>query len=70
METILIQLNDKKALQLLLNLEEMNLIKVLRKSITPQQKLSDKYAGKLSKETGEQLQQYINKSRDEWNRDI
>jgi len=70
MDTILIQLNHHKALQLILDLEDLDLIKVLKKSMAPNQKLSDKYAGKLSKESGEQLQQYINKTRNEWNRDI
>jgi hypothetical protein len=31
-------------------------------------KLSDKYAGKLSAETGEALQKYIAESRSEWER--
>ena len=31
-------------------------------------KLSDKYAGKLSAEVGEALQQHIAESRDEWER--
>lgn len=33
-------------------------------------KLSDKYAGKLSAEVGEALQQHIAESRDEWERNI
>lgn len=33
-------------------------------------KLSQKYAGKLSVETGEMLQQQIAESRNEWERDI
>jgi len=70
METLLIELTHQKALRLLLDLEELRLIRVLKKSPQPGQKLSDKYAGKLPVSIGEQLQQYINQSRDEWDRTI
>ena len=70
MQTIVIQLTNQKAMQLLLELEELSLIKVLKKGVNTQYKLSDKYAGKLSEKVGEQIQQYINKSRSEWNRNI
>jgi hypothetical protein len=33
-------------------------------------KLSDKYAGKLSKEVGQELQKHIAQSRNEWERNI
>ena len=68
METILIQLTHRKALKLLLDLEELQLIRVLKKNVHTEQKLSDKYAGKLSQEIGEQLQQHITQSRKEWER--
>ena len=47
METVLIQINNNKAYKLLEDLEDLQIIKVLKKSIQPQQKLSEKYAGKL-----------------------
>jgi hypothetical protein len=67
METILIQLNHHKALQLILDLEELDLIKVLKKSFQPQQKLSEKYAGKLPSDVADELQNYVTQSRNEWN---
>lgn len=70
MDTIVIQLTHHKALKLLLDLEELKLIRVLKKNIQTEQKLSDKYAGKLPAEIGEQLQQYIIQSRSEWERNI
>jgi len=66
METVLIQINNSKAYKLLEDLEDLQIIKVLEKSIIPQQKLSDKYAGKLPSEVADELQKYVTKSRDEW----
>lgn len=70
METVVIQLTHHKALKLLLDLEDLHLIRVLKKNVQTEQKLSDKYAGKLPAEVGEQLQQYVTQSRAEWERDI
>ena len=67
METVLIQINNSKAYKLLEDLEDLQIIKVLKKSILPQQKLSEKYAGKLPSEVADELQEYVTKSRDEWN---
>lgn len=67
-DTLVIQLTDQKALKLLLDLEELQLIRVLKKNMHTGQKLSDKYAGKLPDAIGEQLQQYITQSRSEWER--
>ena len=44
----------------------MNLIKLLQRNTDTSQKLSEKYAGKLSPATVEKLQQHINQSRNEW----
>ena len=67
METVLVQINNIKAYKLLEDLEELNIIKVLKKSILPQQKLSEKYAGKLPMEVADELQDYVTQSRNEWN---
>jgi hypothetical protein len=67
METVLIQINNNKAYRLLEDLEDLHLIKVLKKSIQPQQKLSEKYAGKLPSDIADQLQDYVTQSRNEWN---
>jgi hypothetical protein len=67
METVLIQINNNKAYKLLEDLEDLHIIKVLKKSIDPQQKLSEKYAGTLPSEIADELQNYVNQSRKEWN---
>jgi hypothetical protein len=67
METVLLQINNNKAYRILEDLEDLNLIKVLNKSVEPLQKLSEKYAGKLPTEVADKLQDYVTKSRSEWN---
>lgn len=67
METVLIQINNERAYKLLQDLEDLKIIKLLEKSKKPSQKLSEKYAGKLPTEIANELQQYVTKSRDEWN---
>ncbi|MBK8721664.1 MAG: hypothetical protein IPL95_05145 [Saprospiraceae bacterium] len=67
METVLVQINNIKAYRLLEDLEDLQIIKVLTKSIQPQQKLSEKYSGKLPTDVADDLQNYVNHSRDEWN---
>lgn len=66
METILVQLNNDKALKLLQELEDLNIIKLIKKDSKSTSSLSEKYAGKLSEATVEKLQQHIRKSREEW----
>ena len=66
--TILIQVTNQKALGLLHELEELNLIKVLKENIEPATtKLSDKYRGIISKEQGQNLNEHIKQMRSEWN---
>jgi hypothetical protein len=67
MDTLIIQLTNQKAYKLLLELEDLHLIKVLKKNIHSKQKLSEKYAGKLPAEVADELQNYVAQSRDEWN---
>ena len=66
--TMLIQVTNQKALGLLHELEELNLIKVLKENIEPvTTKLSDKYRGIISKEQGQNLNDHIKQMRSEWN---
>lgn len=67
METVLIQINNDKAYKLLEDLEDLQIITVLKKSIQPQQKLSEKYAGKLPSDVADEIQNFVNESRTEWN---
>ena len=66
MQTVIVQLTHQKALKLLEELEELHIIKVLKKNISPDEKLSDKYAGKLSAELTDKLQKHILDSRSQW----
>ncbi|MEO6453329.1 MAG: hypothetical protein ABIN97_04620 [Ginsengibacter sp.] len=67
METMLIELTNHKAEKLLLELEELQLIKVLNKNTRSNGKLSEKYAGKLPGAIADELQNYVAESRNEWN---
>jgi hypothetical protein len=66
MKTVLLQINNSKAYKLLKDLEDLQIIKVLKKSIQPQYKLSEKYAGKLPSDIADELQNYVTQSRNEW----
>ena len=73
MQTVLLQVNSDKAYQLLQDLEDLNIIKVLKRTtqIEPQS-LSEKFAGslKLSDEEYERFQQHLTEIRNEWDRNI
>jgi hypothetical protein len=68
-DTMLIQLTNKKAARLLHDMQDLELIKVLQENIaTPsKEKLSNKYKGIFTKEEGQQLNEHIQKMRNEWN---
>lgn len=66
METMLIEVTNHKAVKLIHELEELNLIRVLKESIAPSIKLSEKYAGKLPSDIADELQKSVAKSRNEW----
>jgi len=66
--TMLIQITNRKAVGLLHELQELNLIKVLEENFNPvKQKLSDKYKGVITKEQGQNLNEHIKQMRSEWN---
>ena len=66
METVLIQINDKKAYKLLEDLEDLHILKVLKKSILPQQKFSEKYKGVFSEEDAKNFNEHTQTMRKEW----
>ena len=70
METVLVQLTSIKAMKLLKNMEELPLLRVLKKADQPETLLSEKYAGKLPANIADGLQHHIEQSRSEWNSDI
>jgi hypothetical protein len=65
--TMFVQIIDAKAKRLLYDLEDLQLIRVLTRPVQTKQKLSEKYAGKLSTQVTEALQQYIAQSCSQWN---
>ena len=67
METVLVQINNNKAYRLLQDLEDLKIIKVLKKSVQSKQKLSEKYAGKIPADLAEELQKHTKQSREERN---
>ncbi len=69
-DTLLIQVTNEKAMKLLLDLEELSLIKVLKKNVQSKPNVAEKYAGKLPADIGDELQEHITKSRDAPDRDI
>jgi hypothetical protein len=66
MDIILIQINHEKAIKLLEDLEDLQLIRILNRKPAPYEKLSEKYESKLKSEVAEELHEYLSKSRDEW----
>ena len=68
METLTIELRHQKAFDLLHDLEVMDIIKVLHRSHNPTQKLSERFAGKLSDKTAVALQNHISESRNTWDK--
>lgn len=66
MDTLLIQINDPEAYKLLKKLEQQQLIRVIKKNSPGVGSLSEKYAGKLSKETAELLEKEVTQSREKW----
>lgn len=70
MDTVVIQITSPRTMNLLHELEELHLLKVLKKNVPGEKSLSDKYAGKLPSDIANNLQKHIEKSRDEWDNNI
>ena len=68
MDTVLIELTNQKAMGLLHELEQLHLIRVLKKNAgMDKRKMSEKYKGIITKSQGENLDNHINQMRSEWN---
>lgn len=67
MQTVLVQINNSKAYRILEDLESLDIIKIIKKKSELKQNLSEKYAGKLPSDIADELQDYVTKSRTEWN---
>ncbi|GGI22529.1 hypothetical protein [Pedobacter mendelii] len=67
MDTLIIEVTDKKAYKLLMDLEELHLIKVIKKS---SEKLSSLRLKIKSPMDNADIDKQLNQLRDEWTRDI
>ena len=66
--TVLVELNNSNALNLLYDLEKMNVLRVLKNnSVSEKINFSEKFKGFLPKAEGEKFKDFVNKSREEWN---
>lgn len=68
MQTITIDILNEKVLELLKKLEELNLVKVQKSSLTENRNLKkpSTYKGIISKKLGSEIQEHIKQSRAEW----
>ncbi|ACT94332.1 hypothetical protein [Dyadobacter fermentans] len=66
METLLVELTHKNALQLLKDLEAMDIIRLHDGREPTKTRLSEKYKGILPREAGEELIHHVNQVRSEW----
>jgi hypothetical protein len=68
MDTMLIQITNQKAYRLLEDLEDLHIIKVLKKDAHSIEKLSEKFGGKLNLSDKEynDFQEHLKRSREEW----
>jgi len=70
MKTVTIEIKNDIALTILHNLESIHILRVIDNETTlVKQKLSERFAGCLSKERTEELQKELSQMRNEWERD-
>lgn len=65
MTTIEVQVTNQKAIKLLKDLEDLQLLKIVRRKKKPPAKLSEKFSGILPDSVAEEMQKYIVQSRNE-----
>ncbi len=72
MQIMTVEILNENAATLLKSLEKLNAIRLYpvtakkTKKTNAKTRLSEKYRGAISKDLGEQMQQFIQQSRDEW----
>ena len=72
MQTVTIKINNAHALKLLEELEALNLIEVIKRTVTKEKraKLSDRLWGSISPEEADKMRKELIEMRNEWERDI
>ncbi len=68
MKKVLVQVETDGALELLQSLEKLKVLKVIETESKKALKLSERYNGALPAQVAEELQEYVKKSRNEWDR--
>lgn len=66
METVIVQINNSKAYQLLEDLEDRKMITLLKKSNSPVKRLSEKYMGVFSEQDALSFNDHTKNIRAEW----
>jgi hypothetical protein len=64
--TIVIEIKNEKARNLIRDLEEMDIIKVIKENFPLKINVSQKFKGFLTKKQGESLNNHIKTSREKW----
>lgn len=70
MQTVLIEVTHPKAYKLLQDLEDLQLIKMVKRDSQPKMKLSERLAGSLTSQQADTLHKELQEMRDGWNRNI
>lgn len=70
MQIITVELINDNALTLLQQLEQLNILRLVAAKQQPAEQSKRKWAGSISKETANKMLQYIEQSRNEWERNI
>ena len=72
MQTVTIKINNAHALKLLEELEALNLIKVIKKSVVKEnrKKLSERLAGSISSKQANLMRKELTEMHNEWERTI
>lgn len=66
LSTMVIEVTNEKAMRLITDLEELNLIRVIKQENSNGTRLSEKYRGVFSKEDADSFLQHSNEMRKEW----
>ncbi|WP_293304767.1 hypothetical protein [Pedobacter sp. UBA5917] len=72
MDTVLLEITNEKAYQLIQDLEALDIVKILEKNTKPTESLWKRFAGSLNltDQQYEEFQQHVKDSRNEWQLDI
>ena len=67
MQTLLIEISDQKAINLIHELEELNILRIIKENVVENKgKLSDKYKGVFSKDDARSFNEHVQTMRKEW----